>query len=235
MLDAAKHLLASKKFQTFLLGLLVAGGAKLGLEVSDELAAAILGATAILIGAQGAADHGKEAAKQYVSNLCPNCGAEADAPATEEVKEPSPEAGFARIELTAMAAVVGIMLGLVAACGWLSRETKATGRNVIDCTVPAARELGQQFGPTVDAVLQGSLSDQGRLDRATVKALAASYVTDAARCVLASAINRLLYPRDQGPPYAAPLQVNLADVAELWAELQREQFGDRPFKLGDAP
>lgn len=63
MRSAIAALLSSKKFITALTGVAVAIAAKLGLQLEDELVAAILGVFAIAIGAQGAADHGKEAAK----------------------------------------------------------------------------------------------------------------------------------------------------------------------------
>lgn len=63
MLEALKGLFSSKKFITAIIALVVAAGAKFGLEVDGEVVAAILGVFAVLIGAQGATDVGKEAAK----------------------------------------------------------------------------------------------------------------------------------------------------------------------------
>jgi hypothetical protein len=63
MIEAIKALLSSKKFITAIVGLVVAGVAKLGLNLEPEIVASVLGFFAVLVGAQGAADLGKEAAK----------------------------------------------------------------------------------------------------------------------------------------------------------------------------
>lgn len=56
-------LLSSKKFITALVGVAVAIGARYGLDLDPALVAAILGLFAVVIGGQGLADHGKEAAQ----------------------------------------------------------------------------------------------------------------------------------------------------------------------------
>ena len=66
MKKAVADLLSSKKFVTAIVALLVLAGAKFGLNLDPELLVAILGIFAVLIGAQGAADMGKEAAKVHV-------------------------------------------------------------------------------------------------------------------------------------------------------------------------
>lgn len=63
MREAVAGLLSSKKFIAALTGIIVAIAAKKGLDLEAELVAAILGVFAILVGAQGATDFGKEAAK----------------------------------------------------------------------------------------------------------------------------------------------------------------------------
>jgi hypothetical protein len=63
MKTALAGLLGSKKFLTAITGIVVAIAAKKGFDLDSELVAAILGVFAILVGAQGAADFGKEAAK----------------------------------------------------------------------------------------------------------------------------------------------------------------------------
>lgn len=63
MKKAIADLLSSKKFLTALVAIAVMIGAKFGLELDDEFVFALLGLFAVLLGAQGATDHGKEAAK----------------------------------------------------------------------------------------------------------------------------------------------------------------------------
>lgn len=65
MKQAIVDLFSSKKFLLLLAALIVTSGAKLGLELDNELVVALLGLFAVAIGAQGAADAGKEAAKTY--------------------------------------------------------------------------------------------------------------------------------------------------------------------------
>jgi hypothetical protein len=65
--QALIDLFSSKKFLMLLAALIVASGAKLGLELDNEIVLALLGIFAVAIGAQGAADAGKEAARTYSS------------------------------------------------------------------------------------------------------------------------------------------------------------------------
>lgn len=58
-----KDLFSSKKYLMMLTGVLVMLGAKFGLQLDNELIAALLAVIAVTIGAQGVADQGKEAAR----------------------------------------------------------------------------------------------------------------------------------------------------------------------------
>jgi hypothetical protein len=69
--QAIIDLLASKKFITALVGVAVMVGAKLGLNLDPELLIAIASLFAVLVGAQGAADAGKERAKIEAANPGP--------------------------------------------------------------------------------------------------------------------------------------------------------------------
>ncbi len=63
MKDAIAGLLGSKKFVSFVTGVVGILLARWGLELDEATVAAMFGVLAVLLGAQGAADHGKEAAK----------------------------------------------------------------------------------------------------------------------------------------------------------------------------
>lgn len=63
MKQALKDLFSSKKFLLTLAGILAYVAGRLGLNLSTEQLLPVLGLIAVLIGAQGVADHGKEAAK----------------------------------------------------------------------------------------------------------------------------------------------------------------------------
>ncbi len=68
MKAALLALLASKKFLTTLVAIGVTIGARYGLQLDPEFCYAILGLFAVLLGAQGAADHGKSAAEINAAN-----------------------------------------------------------------------------------------------------------------------------------------------------------------------
>lgn len=63
MKETLVQLLTSKKVITAVIGVVATIAARKGFELDIELCAAIAGMFGVLIGAQGAADHGKEAAK----------------------------------------------------------------------------------------------------------------------------------------------------------------------------
>jgi len=63
MKKALKDLFGSKRALSTMAGLLVAGTAKLGLDVSDEIALGIMAVVGMFVLSQGAADKGKEAVK----------------------------------------------------------------------------------------------------------------------------------------------------------------------------
>jgi uncharacterized membrane protein len=62
MSQALLDLIKSKKFWTAVVGIVAVLTARLGLHVDDATQAEIVGIIVTLIGAQGLADHGKEAA-----------------------------------------------------------------------------------------------------------------------------------------------------------------------------
>ena len=63
MMDALKMMLGSKRAIATVAGLCVALGAKLGLDLDNEIVIAILGSVAFYVYSQGQADKGKEAMK----------------------------------------------------------------------------------------------------------------------------------------------------------------------------
>lgn len=63
MWDAFKRMVGSQKFQTALVGVIIAVGLRLGLKVDQTLASEVVGLFAVAVGAQGIADHGKSAAQ----------------------------------------------------------------------------------------------------------------------------------------------------------------------------
>lgn len=116
MLQALRGLFGSKKFITLIVGLIVAGAARFGLQVSGETAALILGVFAVLIGAQGAADFGKEAVSKAV---CPNCSAAASSKAIGVSPGPGTTGAMTLVLLLGLGT-----LGTSPACGGNARQTQ---------------------------------------------------------------------------------------------------------------
>lgn len=73
-------LFSSKKFITALVGLVVALGAKYGLNLDPEIVASIIGLFATVVLGIGLADHGREAAKIKTDAVTIDLG-----PVTEDV------------------------------------------------------------------------------------------------------------------------------------------------------
>lgn len=69
MKKALRGLLSSKKAIATLAGLAVALGAKVGLDLDNEIVFGIFGLVAVYVGAQGAADVGKGAAQVEIEQL----------------------------------------------------------------------------------------------------------------------------------------------------------------------
>lgn len=67
MIAAVRALLASRKIVLLIAGLLVAGGAKLGLQLDTETVIAILGIFAVAIGGIAHEDAAKKSAPQNVA------------------------------------------------------------------------------------------------------------------------------------------------------------------------
>lgn len=62
MKDAFVRLLSSAKFWTAMIALIAIFAARYGFEISEQMTAVVGAVFAVLLGAQGAADHGKSAA-----------------------------------------------------------------------------------------------------------------------------------------------------------------------------
>lgn len=161
-MTALRTLFSSKKFLTALVALLMSAGAKFGLQLDNELVMSIVGLFAIVIGAQGAADVGKETAKIHVDS----------------------QKGFSHLWIMAIIALLGaVWLNL--GCG---ATAKRLGGVVIDCTTENSTTLTREFGPTVDALLRAATQPDGRMDWSIIKSAAKSFGLDTGACVLANAI-----------------------------------------------
>lgn len=207
---ALLRLLSSMKFWTAVLGVLTALGAKYGLEVDPETYWTIVGFFSLLLGGQALQDHGK---------------------AKAEIETRHIQSGFARVHV--MLVIVGLGLIVTAnlpGCAWLKSESKAVAADAIDCTTEKAIELAKEYGPSVELALRSQLSDTGKIDRTSLKALAKSFATETGQCVLAREVVRLLTPRGQDAQ-STPLPIDTEDVAAAWEEVRRDEFGGKTFVL----
>jgi hypothetical protein len=192
---ALSDLFGSKKMIIFVTGLIVAYAAKKGLEVSDELVAAVLGATAVLIGAFGAQDHGKEAAKINAAAV-----AQMASPATDSTERPTPKStpvqpsGFARFELAAllMFVSIGAVLVPLMACVHARAAGAELASSVIDCTTQNAKSLTQQFGPALEQLIVRSIGGDGKVDTEGLADATKSFGLQTGFCVLENVTTKII-------------------------------------------
>ncbi len=211
MKQALTDLFSSKKFLTALVALIVTVGAKYGLKLDDQFVLGILGLFAVLLGAQGAADHGKEAAQ-----------INADAR--------TPEKGSAVSIVMLALAIAGFVF--VASCGILSSSTaKGFGKDVVDCTTSSAKSTINQFGPVVASYLAHSVDGGGRIDWSSIKADTKSFGADVGGCVLASVVSDALHPKpvDPNAPKSSTLVLDPADLRAGFEDLRRSSLGGKTF------
>ena len=228
MKTALADLLSSKKFVTMIVGLVVAIGARKGLDVDPEITAAIIGLFAVLIGAQGAADHGKEAAKVKADGWKP-IDVEIDEP-TDPAK-PISEAVKSSILITLLG-VLALVMVLAAGCGAAERVGRVA-RGTVDCMTPAAVSAINTYGLAVATVLRHATADDGSVDWSPVKAIAKKLRDPAARCVLAAAVDEALHPSNPDPdaPQAEAQLVNAASLLVGFEEVRAELFDGARFQL----
>lgn len=123
-------------------------------------------------------------------------------------------------------------------CNTLKDEARATGKTLVDCTKSTALQAIGEYGPTVEQVILDSVAGDGKVDVERVKAVAKSYASDAARCVLAATVARLTAPPSASSPdtpQSEPLALDRAALAAAWTEIRTTQFGGAAFKLEPAP
>lgn len=213
-----RSLFGSKKFITAIVGVIVALGAKYGLALDPEIIATIVGLFAVLVGAQGLADQGKEAAKAVA---CAHCGKlPTDPPA------PSTPATVAVLALVVLG-LGGSQLG----CGTLKDSGKRLAGDVVDCMAPAIAGSVAELGPAFRDVVKNATADNGRVDWAPVKAVAAPLKSAGSQCAFAAVIAEVLRPKDKpGAPQSSALQADPVDVLTGF-EAIRGDWGGAKYKL----
>ena len=139
--------------------------------------------------------------------------------------------GGSTMLVMATVAIAGVTLLACSSCATLKQQGRDVAGDVVDCMKPELLDAARELGSVLDTALVTVLSDSGKVDREGFKAIARDLTSDAAGCALAAAIERLKKPRDQGPPFASPLTVDVADLEAGWSDIRREQFGGRSFAV----
>lgn len=221
MRAAIAELLGSKKFLTMIAGLLVTAGAKWGLKLDPEVCIAILSLFGILIGAQGAASVGKEAA-QIRAAVPPLVGSELRITETSQAPaNPTPPAltpptpptpttgpgGFVRCTLLIVIAIAAWPIAMLASCSSMKSGATSAASSFVDCTKEGVRESVTELRPVGMSLIANSVTN-GKVDYGQVRDLAKGFATDVARCMVADAIARLVAPPAAGAPKVAPFDVD---------------------------
>jgi len=238
-----RELLGSKKVISAIVAVVTVIAAKYGFRVDTETIIGLITLFGILIGAQGATDFGKEAAKIQAdaavkvaesNKQTAIIASGANVLPTDQVVTQPIDRGFASLDLLVTIAMLSIVVGVVASCSWFKREASSVGHAVIDCTAENATKLTSQFGPTVDMLLLNVAdSNTGQLDWAPLKAAGRAFATDAAKCVLANVIASHLKAPVEGGPQSSPVQLDAAALRTGFADLSRELYGGQSFKTKD--
>lgn len=230
MMEALRGLFGSKKFLGAIVGVIVALGARYGLNLDPEIVALIVGLFAAAIIGQGVADHGKEAAK--INAAAPANDNTSNVGAVVNVAPPAPSSPLGGIDkVAAVVLFVGItstlVVGGVSACGNTKDALRAGGRAFVDCMKPATKSAAGELGEAFENTVRNLLDSTGKIDRAGLREVAAPLKSDAPRCALDAAIAAVLNPPPPRPgaPASAPLEVDAADVSSAYAELRAEAWG----------
>lgn len=123
----------------------------------------------------------------------------------------------------------------VCGCGQLKDEARAAAKSVVDCTTTAATAALTEYGPTVEQVIVDAAQSDGKLDWERVKSATKSYASDAARCVLATTVARLMKSpaASPGAPQSATLWLEPIALARGWEAMRAEQLAGAKFKLSE--
>lgn len=125
------------------------------------------------------------------------------------------------LSVKSLAAIAAVSLLGCSSCATMKEQGRAVAGDVIDCMTEQAKQLDQQFGPVVDALLQHATQSDGNLDWSMVKDRTKQLALDSGRCVLARAVARFVKPYEPAPgtPQAAGLDVDTVAVRAGWREL----------------
>lgn len=135
------------------------------------------------------------------------------------------------------AGVLLVVLALGAtqpACNTLKDTGKRVAGDVVDCMKPDAKAAIGELAPAFRDIVKNATGDNGRVDWAPVRAVAAPLKSAATRCAFTAVIAEVLRPHPKaGAPQSSALQADATDVLAGYRAIQAEYFGGATFKLPD--
>lgn len=219
-LVAMRPLLTSKKFQASAITFVIWLGARFGAQLDPETATMAISPLMMFILSQGVADLRKK-------TPCPKCGELVEVAITTE---PSKEGGFVRFDT--MCLILFVLAILVGACGWLQKEAKHVGADILDCVSEKAKAEIATYGSAVDAVLELSTGADGKVDKDKLADSTKGFAISAGACVFADAVARALNPKPDDPdaPKSSGLEVDALSLRAAFDGIAAERYGGKKFK-----
>lgn len=243
MTEALKNLFSSKKFLMAIAATIVTLGAKYGLNLDPELIALIVGTFASAIIGQGIADHGKEAARINLEKAPANSNVVVQTGDKPTAVEMSPDAvttnplptiksgsgGSGSTAQLSLFLVVLMSFGLFG-CPAIKDTAKRVAGEFTDCEKPELKSVWAQLLPMAAAVVEGAITNDGKLDWGQLKSVAAPLKTSATRCAMATAVAEATRAGKPGAPAASPLATNAEETKAGFKSLSVELWDGETFK-----
>lgn len=142
--------------------------------------------------------------------------------------------------LTALVVLLGFSVGALAisstmtGCDAVKRDTIARGVDIYNCMSPEVATLKEQFGPAMKSVVLGAIGNDGSVDLAPIKEVAAPLKTPASRCVLAAAIKEVASLAGHALGInSSPLPIDAKALETGFQSVSAELYGGAKFKVDE--
>lgn len=152
--------------------------------------------------------------------------------AQHDIVNPPKTSQAGHVSLGLLVVIVIPALVAIAACGWLGSETKATAKDLVDCTKGEAKQVTAELGPVVDVLLVNAIDPSSKVQWAPIEDIAKKFSADVGGCLLADAVTRALAPAPADPaaPKSSPLVVDQASLRDGFAAYKARTFPGKAFK-----
>lgn len=122
----------------------------------------------------------------------------------------------------------------MAGCDAAKRDTLARGAEIYNCMAPEVATLKEQFGPAMKSVVLGAIGNDGSVDLAPIKEIAAPLKTPASRCVLAAAIKEVASLAGHALGInSSPLPIDAHALETGFQSVSAELYGGAKFKVDE--